>query len=376
MQQPISLTIFFPAYNEQENLASAVEDALRVAEGSPYIVDFEIIIINDGSTDATQAIAERIAVGDNRVRVVKHEQNRGYGAALKTGLAAATKDWIFFTDADRQFDIVELQNLLVHLPTHDAVIAYRAPRRDRFMRLVNAKVWNLLNQILFGLHVRDIDCAFKLLRRQDVQKLRLLSRGAMINAELLIKLTRCGVRIKEVPVSHLPRLRGSPTGAKPSVIFRALREMVMLYGGELGGVTHKQAVKFMAVGVVNTLVDTGVYVTLTRGIAIFASHLLVATFLSFLAGTVSSLNLNRRWTFGLRTRLSLAEVARFYATVSLALLINLESMKLLLGTGLYDLFALLLSAVLTFMASFTLSKLWVFRKAQPRIAHPKTGQSI
>ena len=255
MREPISLTIFFPAYNEQENLASAVEDALRVAEDSPYIGDYEIIIINDGSTDATQAIAEGLAANYRRVRVIEHEQNRGYGAALKTGLAAARKDWIFFTDSDRQFDIVELQNLLVHIPNHDAVIAYRAPRRDPFMRLVNAKAWNLLNRLMFGLQVRDIDCAFKLLRREDVQNLRLSSRGAMINAELLIKLARSGVRIKEVPVSHLPRLRGSPTGAKPSVIFRALREMVMLYGGELGGVTHKQAMKFMAVGVVNTLVS-------------------------------------------------------------------------------------------------------------------------
>src|SRR3954471_13743722 len=151
MRQPISITIFFPAYNEQDNLASAVEDALRVAEESPYIGDYEIVIINDGSTDATQAIAERLAAENERVRVIDHDQNRGYGSALKTGLAAATKDWAFFSDVDRQFDIVELQNLLGHIPIHDAVIAYRAPRRDLFMRLVNAKVWNLLNKSLFGL---------------------------------------------------------------------------------------------------------------------------------------------------------------------------------------------------------------------------------
>jgi len=368
MRRPISLTIFFPAYNEQENLAGAIEDALRVAEESPYIADYEIIIINDGSSDATQAIAEGIAAKNKHIRVIEHEQNRGYGAALKTGLAAATKDWVFFTDSDRQFDIVELQNLLVHIPNHDAVIAYRAPRRDPFMRLVNAKAWNLLNRFLFGLRVRDIDCAFKLLRREDVQNMRLSSRGAMINAELLIKLARRGLRIKEVPVSHLPRLRGSPTGAKPSVIFRALREIVMLYSGELGAVTHKQAMKFMAVGVVNTLVDTSIYFVLTRGLTVFAGHLVLAKLLSFLAGTVSSLTLNRRWTFGVRTPLTLAEVLRFYAIVSLALLINTESMRFLLGLGLYDLFALLLTVGLTFVASFTLSKLWVFRKTQPRVA--------
>ena len=144
----------------------------------------------------------------------------------------------------------------------------------------------------------------------------------------------------------------------------------MLYGGELGGVSHKQAMKFMAVGVVNTLIDTSVYFLLTRGLTAFAGHLVLAKLLSFLAGTVSSLNLNRRWTFGLRTPLTLAEVVRFYAIVSLALLINVESMKFLLGAGLYDLGALLLTVVFTFGASFTLSKFWVFRKTQPRVAQP------
>jgi len=369
MPAPISLTIFFPAYNEEENLEGAVADALRVAEDSPYIGDYEIILINDGSSDTTQAIAERIAAANERVRIVAHERNRGYGAALSTGLAMATKDWVFFTDADRQFDIIELQNLLVHIPAHDAVIAYRAPRRDPLMRLVNAKVWNLLNRALFGLRVRDIDCAFKLLRREDVQRLQLLSQGAMINAELLIRLARSGARIKEVPVSHWPRRRGSPTGAKPSVILRALREMVVLYGGDLGGVTHKQATKFMLVGVINTLVDIASYLLLTRSLAFFAAHIAVAKFVSFLAGTVSSLTLNRRWTFGLRTPLSLGEVLRFYATVSLALLINVTSMKLLVESGVFDLVALMMTVGLTFAASFSLSKFWVFRGKQPRVAH-------
>ena len=126
----------------------------------------------------------------------------------------------------------------------------------------------------------------------------------------------------------------------------------------------------MAVGVVNTLVDTSVYISLTRGLSFFAGHLLLATFLAFLSGTMSSLTLNRHWTFGIRTRLSLAEVLRFYTTVSFALVINLESMRLLLGAGLYDILALLLSAGMTFFASFTLSKLWVFRKTQAHLAQP------
>ena len=368
MIDSISLTIFFPIYNESENLEDAVADALRVCEECPYIGDYEIILVNDGSTDATQTVAEQIAAHHERVRVIAHLCNGGYGAALRTGLDAASKDWIFFTDADRQFDIIELQNLLLHIPAYDAVIGYRAPRRDPFMRLVNAKLWNLLNRTLFGLRVRDVDCAFKLLKRQDVQSLHLLSSGAMINAEILIKLGRRGIRIKQIPVSHLPRCRGSATGAKPSVIMRALREMVMLYGGELGSITHKQVMKFMMVGVINTLVDATFYVTLTRETTIFTMYLLAAKFLSFIAGTISSITLNRRWTFKIYTQLTFGELLRFYAIVSLSLAINVESMNLLVRAGLYDLCALPLTSVLTFAASFTLSKFWVFRQREPRIA--------
>ncbi|HJU18319.1 MAG TPA: bifunctional glycosyltransferase family 2/GtrA family protein [Stellaceae bacterium] len=362
MKEPISLTIFLPAYNEEENIKDVIEDTIHVAEESPYIRDYEILLINDGSTDKTQAIAEQIATWNEHIHVITHECNRGYGAALRTGLDKARKEWIFFTDADRQFDVIEIQNLILHIPKYDVVIGYRAPRRDSFLRLVNAKIWNMLNRILFGLRVRDIDCAFKLVKRKYVQDLQLLSYGAMINAEILIRLKQRGVHIKEVPVSHLPRRCGSPTGAKPSVILRALRELVMLYGGELGSVTHKQALKFMMVGIINTLVDAIFYIGLTREIATFSMSFVAAKFVSFLGGTISSLILNRWWTFGVRTHLRLGEVLRFYATVSLALSINLETMNFLVRAGLYDLCALPLTSLITFTASFTLSKFWVFRK--------------
>src|SRR4029077_5194980 len=139
----------------------------------------------------------------------------GYGAALKTGMREAAMDYVFFTDADLQFDILELQNLLVHVSQYPVVIGYRAPRKDPFMRLLNARGWKLLNRLPFGLKVRDIDCAFKLFKRSELQCLRLRSQGAMISAETLIRPSRKKVAIKEVPVSHLPRVAGSPTGAKP-----------------------------------------------------------------------------------------------------------------------------------------------------------------
>jgi glycosyltransferase involved in cell wall biosynthesis len=206
MQRPITLSLFFPAHNEEENIATTITSATRVAEQSPFISDYEIIIVDDGSTDATARIAKSYAQSDPHVRVLSHDGNKGYGAALKTGLAAATMDYVFFTDADLQFDIIELQNLLVHLHDYEVVVGYRAPRRDPWMRLLNARGWNMLNRVFFGLHARDIDCAFKIFKRSLIQHLELKSEGAMINAEILIKLKRDGVLIKEVPVSHLPHL--------------------------------------------------------------------------------------------------------------------------------------------------------------------------
>lgn len=372
LKHPVSLSVFFPAYNEEENIRAAVEGAARVLVESPYVSDYEIIIVNDGSRDATLALARELEAENPHVRVVDHGENKGYGAALKSGISAAQKEFIFFTDADLQFDIVELQNLLVQAEQYPVVIGYRAPRRDPLMRLLNAKVWNALNRTLFGLKIRDIDCAFKLFRRDLVQSLNLHSHGAMISAEILIRLSRQGVAIKEVPVSHLPRVAGSPTGAKPSVIIRAFREMMRLYWGELGLGTNKEVMKFMSVGVLNTLLDAAAYILLTRETDVFSHHLVAAKFFSFLLGTISSLLINRSWTFGLRSRLSLGEVVRFYTATSIGIVINVEAMNVLVSLGMYDLLALVITTGFTFVFNYTLSKFWIFRKPkQPELA----GQS-
>ncbi len=362
--KPVTLSIFFPAYNEALNIKEAVDAAVRVVDQSPYVSDYEVIIVNDGSSDNTLAIAQELASANSHVRVVDHGVNRGYGAALRSGIDAATMDYVFFTDADLQFDIIELQHLLVHLSKYNVVIGYRAPRQDPFMRLLNAKVWNVLNRVLFGLHVRDIDCAFKIFKRDLIQNLSLKSRGAMISAETLIRLSRQGIEIKEVPVSHLPRVAGSPTGAKPSVIIRAFREMMSLYWGELGLGTNREVLKFMGVGVINTLLDTFAYIALTRGTVVFAEHLVAAKFFSFLVGTVSSLLLNRSWTFGLRSRLTMGEVIRFYTVTSVSILINVASMNFLVKLGMYDLAALVVTTAVTFGFNYTLSKFWIFKSQE------------
>ncbi len=363
MMKPISLTVFFPVYNEEENIRQTILHTIRTVEDSPYVSEYEIIAVNDGSVDASRSIAESLAHIFPQVRVVDHAANRGYGEALKTGIAQARMEYVFFTDADMQFDILELQNLLVHLPEYQVVIGYRAPRRDPLVRLMNARVWNVLNRTLFGLQIRDIDCAFKIFRTDIVQSLDLQSHGAMISAETLIRLTRAGVTLKQVPVSHLPRTAGSPTGAKPAVILRALQEMVDLYRGDLGLATQKEALRFMSVGIINTLLDAVAYVALTRGTIYFHEHLVIAKFASFLAGTLSSLVLNRSWTFGLPGRPTLVEVVRFYAMTSVSIAVNVALMSALVGFGMYDLYALVVTTVFTFAINFTISKMWVFRRA-------------
>lgn len=362
--KPLTLSVFFPVYNEEENLRTTVMDTVRMLKQSPFVSEYEIIIVNDGSADRSGEIAERLTNEQHGVRVVHHPHNMGYGQALKTGIAAATMDYVFFTDADLQFDIVELHALIVHADRYPIVIGYRAPRRDPFMRLVNAWGWNVLNRLLFGLHIRDIDCAFKLFRRPLVQNLELQSQGAMISAETLIRLTRQNIPIKEVPVSHLPRRAGSPTGAKFSVILQAFNEMIQLYRGELGLATHKEALKFMAVGVINTLLDVLLYIVLTRFTPFFATRLVAAKFFSFLAGTISSLYLNRSWTFGIKEWITMGEVLRFYSTVSLSIVVNVVLMNALISRGVYDLAALGITTVVTFITNFTLSKFWVFKQKE------------
>lgn len=371
--KPISLSIFFPAYNEEDNIALTVKKTVRVVEESPYVREYEIIIVNDGSTDGTAREALALARAYPAVRVINHGENRGYGAALQTGLNAATKEYVFFTDADLQFDILELQNLILQLPQYDAVIGYRAPRRDSFMRLLNAWGWNTLNRLLFGLRVMDIDCAFKLFKREQVQRLSLRSTGAMISAETLIRLLQAGARIKEIPVSHLPRMYGSPTGARPAVIMRALQEMVSLYQSGLGLVGHREAMRFGVVGIINTLIDASAYILLTRVLG-FGGIPTAAKFFSFMLGTISSLFLNRSWTFGVQAPLSLGEVARFYAVVSVGLLLNVSLMYVFVHiVGLYDLLALALTTVSTFAVNYLLSKAWVFKQstesAAPLLRH-------
>lgn len=219
-----SLSIFFPAYNEEANAKKSVKEALEVAK--KITDDYEVIVVDDGSKDDTVKIINELAKNNHHVVAVHHKKNQGYGGALITGIRKSKKDLIFFSDIDLQFDLGELTSFMPYIDKYDVVIGYRNPRKDPFMRLANAWGWKTLINMLFHLGVKDIDCAFKLFNRRVFDKVQVHSRGAMVSAEMLIRIKRAGFSIYELPVSHYPRVAGSPTGAKPAVIIKAFKDLM------------------------------------------------------------------------------------------------------------------------------------------------------
>jgi len=222
-----SLSVFFPCYNEQDNIRRVYESAAKVLGNLG--VDYELILVDDGSTDQTPQIVEAIAAADPRVTVVHHPANLGYGAALQSGIRAATKTLVFYTDGDGQFDLSELPALLPLMKRYDGVSCFRLDRRDGLHRKFNAWCWTRLVCLLFRMEFKDINCAFKLFKRRMFDGMELRSAGALINAEILARATRHGYAITQVGVHHFPRTCGRPTGANPRVIFRAFRELVKLH---------------------------------------------------------------------------------------------------------------------------------------------------
>jgi len=222
----LALSVFFPCYNEEGNVERLVDVTRRVLD--ELVADWEIIIVDDGSADATGRIADRLAGEDNRIRVVHHERNKGYGAALRSGFAAARKPYVFYTDGDGQFDVSELDRLLERVDEADIVSGYRRRRQDGPIRRFNSACWNLLVQHVLGFRCRDVDSAFKLYKREVLETCELKSDSALLDAELLARATRAGYVIRTLPVTHRPRIRGTQTGAKPGVIFQALRELLQL----------------------------------------------------------------------------------------------------------------------------------------------------
>lgn len=220
------LSIVLPCLDEADNVRASVRAATAAAERVARA--HEVLVVDDGSSDRTAAIAAELGVRDTRVRLLRHDCNRGYGAALRTGFRAARMPWVFLTDADLQFDLGELEAFAASAQECELVIGWRIARSDPFARRANAAAWNWLVERMFGLGVRDVDCAFKLMRRDLLAGLDLTSEGATISTELLVKAQAAGARIEQLGVHHRPRCAGEQSGARPRVVARALRELAAL----------------------------------------------------------------------------------------------------------------------------------------------------
>lgn len=229
MKKLASLSVFFPAYNEEANIAKTVTTALKIV---PQIAKkWEIIVVNDGSTDRTGVIVEKLVKKEKRIRMITHTPNRGYGAAFKSGLYHSQYEWVAFTDADGQFDLKEIDQFIKKQEETDAdlVIGYRLKRKDSVVRKLIAfflKIWNF---IFFQIWFRDADCGFKLIKKEVLKKIGpLATESAITEAEFLIKARRAGLKIVEAGVHHYPRQEGKQTGGNLKVIFKAVRETFKL----------------------------------------------------------------------------------------------------------------------------------------------------
>jgi len=226
-----SISLFFPAWNEEDYVARAVARAKVVLDR--LTDDWEILIINDASTDRTRELAEALAKADARVRCISHEVNLKLGGAMRTGFSSSTKDVVVYSDMDLPFDLDELERAL-HLMDYleaDMITAFRFDRTSEGpKRIVYSFVYNSLIRTLFGVNVRDINFSFKVVHRRVLESVELKSQGSFIDAELVIKAIKRGFRVFQMGVDYFPRTRGVSTLASPQVIVKMLGELASLYG--------------------------------------------------------------------------------------------------------------------------------------------------
>ena len=223
-----SLSVFLPAYNEEDSIDSTVEGVVKVLK--TLNLDWEVLVINDGSKDKTAEVVKGLEKKFPGVKLVNHEKNKGYGRALKTGFAEAKYDWVAFVDSDGQFDFAEIKKLLEHTGEADVILGYRLNRADPFQRRIFTWGWKMLAMVMLGLNVRDYSCGFKLIKRKVIEDISPIeSEEKVTQIEMLIKAKKKGYKFAEVGVHHYARTAGVPTGANMSVVLKSFMDMVKLW---------------------------------------------------------------------------------------------------------------------------------------------------
>ena len=222
------VSVFFPFWNEEKNIEKVVKSAIPVAE--KIAKNWEIIMVDDGSSDNTLKIAKKLAENNPHLKVVTHEKNRGYGASLKSGFKAAKYELVVFTDGDGQFDFSQVSKFLPKIKTSDIVIGYRQKRHDNSIRHILMNLLKIWDFIFFGFVFKDIDCGFKMFRKEALERIKpFKSEGAMITTEILAKAKKQKLKITQVDVSHYPRIYGDQSGGNLRVILRAIKESFAIW---------------------------------------------------------------------------------------------------------------------------------------------------
>jgi glycosyltransferase involved in cell wall biosynthesis len=218
-----SISIVMPAYNEKENIEKAVRSSLAILQSA--CDDYEVVVVDDGSTDGTGEMLDRMAAELPALRVLHHEKNYRFGRTLRDGIAAARKDLIFLTDSDNPIDMEDMKKAIPLMAEYDFVNGRRLAREPSLKRILYTAVYNQMIRTLFGLTTQDVNFSYKMVKRELLQRLDLRSEGSFIDAEMMIEAKRAGGRLREIPIMYYPRVLGESTLASPSVILKILSEM-------------------------------------------------------------------------------------------------------------------------------------------------------
>lgn len=228
MNKKYSISVILPAYNEEGNVQRVVEGSANFLLGQDILKEYEIIVVDDGSTDRTADILRGLVDEISHLKVITHSKNLGYGKALISGVKNSQHPLILFMDADRQFEIREVEEMLNCGLDCDIILGYRYKRKDPFYRVIFGKIYTELASFLFRLKFKDINCGFKLFKRKTMEDSYKFN-GGLFYTEVLLKAKKKGLRIKEVPVEHFPRLKGKQTGASLKVILNAMIGIIKLF---------------------------------------------------------------------------------------------------------------------------------------------------